>query len=165
MRWSFFCGHLAENLVDFDRVWNGELHESVNQDPHKLCHVKVDYEALLHYWVQRVRPHERREIPRLRPRRAAVAEVGHVEEARAAARGEENLLLVRRVAVGEEAVDEHERLQRHHPVARLAQTPRDGADASSHVRGGVAREGEDLAHVPLIRREVLVACGFDDGDF
>jgi hypothetical protein len=105
---------------------------------------------------------ERGEVPGVGA--GAVAEVGHVEHARPPARGVEHLLLERLVAVGEEAVDERQRLERDGPAAGAPQAARQRRDAGADVGAGVERERDHLPDVALVGGEALaVPGGLDDG--
>jgi len=104
--------------------------------------------------VRCVRPDERREVQGVGPRR--VAEVGHVEEAGPPPCGEEDLLLVRGVALCQEPLDQDERLERDGPVPGLVEALRQGVDARAYGRAGVACQADDLLDVLLLRREIVV---------
>ncbi|KAL8166697.1 hypothetical protein V2J09_008196 [Rumex salicifolius] len=114
--------------------------------------------------VECVRPHERRVVPRVTlPRR--VPEVREVQEAGPAPGGEEYLLLVRRLAFLQQPLDEHQRLERHHPVARLVEATRDRPHARAHKVTRVVRKPYDLPHVSLLGWILIVARGLHDRYF
>lgn len=79
--------------------------------------------------------------------------------------GKEDLLSVGMIAVLDEAVGEHECLQRHHPIPGSAQTPTDCRDAGADHRGGEAGEADDLTHVTLVPWVLLMPGGLDNGYF
>ncbi|CAI0439262.1 unnamed protein product [Linum tenue] len=111
--------------------------------------------------VERVRPHERGVVPRLRPR---VHEVGQVEDARPPPRGEEDLLLVGRVPFIEKSLDQHQRLQGNRPVLGLVKPPRQRADACANVGARVRCQAQDLPDVTLLGGVLLVASRLHDRD-
>lgn len=104
---------------------------------------------------------ERREVPGVGA--GAVAEVEHVEHPRPAPRGVEQLALERRVAVGEDAVHDDQRLEGHRPAPGAAEAARQRGHAGADVTPGEAGERQDLPDVALVARERLaVAGGLDD---
>ena len=113
--------------------------------------------------VAGISPNKGREVPG-GGGAGGVTKVGHVKHASAAASGEEDLLLVSRVAVGEETVDEDEGFEGDGPAASLAETAGEGGDAGVDVGAGVAGEAEDFTDVAFFGGVFVVAGGFDDGD-
>lgn len=61
-------------------------------------------------------------------------------------------------------MDDHENLERDHPIAGLVQALGEGAHAGAHVGRGVAGEIHYLGHMPLRRWLLVVSCGLDYGD-
>lgn len=105
---------------------------------------------------------ERGEVPGVGA--GAVAEVGHVEHPRPAARGVEHLLLERRVPFGEEAVHDDEGLERDRPAPGAPEAARQRGHAGADVHPGEAGERDDLPDVALVGGERLaVPGGLDDG--
>lgn len=62
-------------------------------------------------------------------------------------------------------MNEHQRLERHHPIPSLAEALGDGDNAGTHVSSGIRGEVEDLPQVLLVGGIVVVTSGLDDQNF
>jgi hypothetical protein len=120
--------------------------------------MEEELEALIK--VERIGADKGRVIPGSRVR--LVPKIREVEQAGAPPRGVEELAVEGRVAIHQEAVHEHERLERDHIVASAGEPPGAPCHCSSNVGAGSGRKVEDLADVALLGRLVVVAGGLDD---
>lgn len=129
--------------------------------PSILLFTELEPELKLLVKVQRVHADKSRVLLGVR----GVPEPGHAEEAYTIPLGKENLLLIGAVTIIDEAVEEHECLECHHPVTGLVKALSDHSNAGAHHGTREGCEADDLTHVALMRRVLLVSSGVDDGYF